>query len=273
MGVGVDDLKKTGVYVIKNLFNGKLYIGSSARSFRERFTCHRQTLRRNRHYNRYLQAAWNLHGEAAFSFEILLFCEPKECIDREQEQIVKHDSNNIERGYNLRRFAGNSLGMIPSKEARDRMSRSHTGLRHTSETLAKISATSKFRNPTPEFTKRRLALAREGWTPEARANARLSQIGKKRSPETIAKMTASQKARGATLTPEQRAEMSRKAKARVPTPEQRAKLSASLRGVPKTPEHRANLSASHKRRVKLDAWFKNNLGMLPTEIDWEVPAA
>ncbi len=59
-----------GVYRIKNIDDGKQYIGSSIRLGR-RLIEHKSRLRHNSHGNEYLQRAWNKHGENAFEFEIL----------------------------------------------------------------------------------------------------------------------------------------------------------------------------------------------------------
>lgn len=53
--------------------SGKRYIGSSKRIER-RWSEHRKQLRARNHHARYLQHAWDRHGEEAFKFRILLVC-------------------------------------------------------------------------------------------------------------------------------------------------------------------------------------------------------
>lgn len=78
------NLEKTGVYQIRNLINGKVYIGSTTMSFEKRMSHHLNQLKRNNHKNRYLQNAWNKHGEDNFIFEILKTCNIEDCLKEEQ---------------------------------------------------------------------------------------------------------------------------------------------------------------------------------------------
>lgn len=57
-----------GLYKITNSLNGKYYIGSS-NNFSKRWSKHRNTLRRGKHGNSHLQAAFNKYGEEAFVYE------------------------------------------------------------------------------------------------------------------------------------------------------------------------------------------------------------
>ncbi len=58
-----------GIYVILNTVTDWAYIGQ-AKCFAQRYTHHIYLLRKNKHANRKLQAAWNKHGEQAFVFEM-----------------------------------------------------------------------------------------------------------------------------------------------------------------------------------------------------------
>lgn len=60
----------TGAYKILNKVNGKYYVGGAYKSFDSRFAWHKRDLREKKHRNRYLQHAWNKHGEEAFEFII-----------------------------------------------------------------------------------------------------------------------------------------------------------------------------------------------------------
>lgn len=74
---------KSGIYQIRNLQNGKLYIGSSCRLY-ERKLQHKNDLKSNRHENIYLQNSYNFHGKDNFIFEIIEFCEPEDRYKIEQ---------------------------------------------------------------------------------------------------------------------------------------------------------------------------------------------
>ncbi len=62
--------RKSGVYKITNIINGKVYIGSAKR-FKERWKHHAWSLEKGCHHNTHLQAAFNLYGTNAFVFEVL----------------------------------------------------------------------------------------------------------------------------------------------------------------------------------------------------------
>lgn len=61
---------KNVIYKIRNITNGKFYVGSTCDS-RERFRSHRKGLRGNRHHCKHLQASWNKYGEDFFKFEVI----------------------------------------------------------------------------------------------------------------------------------------------------------------------------------------------------------
>jgi len=68
---------KAGVYEIKNLKDGGVYIGASMNIGR-RWGTHKYQLRRNKHYNKSLQDAWNRYGEKSFEFSVVEEIENKE---------------------------------------------------------------------------------------------------------------------------------------------------------------------------------------------------
>jgi len=73
----------SGIYVIRNKENGKIYIGSS-QNIHKRSLEHRSGLRRGVHDNNHLQKAWNKYGESAFEFGVLERCEVEMLVEREQ---------------------------------------------------------------------------------------------------------------------------------------------------------------------------------------------
>ena len=56
-----------GIYEIRNKVTGEVYIGNS-KNTKGRMHGHKASLRKNEHYNKPLQRAWNKYGEKAFSF-------------------------------------------------------------------------------------------------------------------------------------------------------------------------------------------------------------
>lgn len=101
-----DPPRASGVYQIRCLPNGKIYIGSAV-DLRRRWEQHRGKLRRGSHHNVHLQNAWNTYGEANFSFSILeLVHEPDSLLRAEQKWLDKTESSNPDFGFNIFNTAG-----------------------------------------------------------------------------------------------------------------------------------------------------------------------
>ena len=93
----------SGIYGIRNLVNGKWYIGQSM-NLEARKKNHLAQLRRGDNGNKVLQADYLKHGENNFEICVLEYA-PEEMLDiRERVQIVLHKSNFSEYGYNV--FSG-----------------------------------------------------------------------------------------------------------------------------------------------------------------------
>lgn len=94
-----------GIYKIKNLLNGKLYIGQSV-DIESRWRIHVVELKNNCHHNARLQNAWNKYGEENFDFSIIEECKSDQLNVREIYWIDKLDS--YKNGYNLTIGGGNT---------------------------------------------------------------------------------------------------------------------------------------------------------------------
>lgn len=104
--------KTTGVYAIYCSGDDKYYIGSSV-DIKKRWIGHSSLLRNKKHYNFYLQNAWNKYGEEAFSCFVVEIFNWKRQDDarrskqltalhkREQIYIEKYDATNHKKGFNL----------------------------------------------------------------------------------------------------------------------------------------------------------------------------
>lgn len=215
-------MTRSGVYMIKNRRNNKLYVGSSTICVTARMNGHRKLLRDGKHRNRHLQSAWNKYGEDAFVFVVMVRCLPDLCLGWEQHYINKFRSADPAFGYNVSPTAGNTRGVVYPEEVRQRMSEGIAAAHARPEVKAKHAA----RRADPEFKARHAAamrkvldspeyrakmsescrraqadplvkaavlagLRRAVSTPEYREKQRIAATGRKHSPETLAKMRAS----------------------------------------------------------------------------------
>jgi len=79
------DVSEGVIYKIFNTVNEKFYIGQT-RNFEKRINEHVWSLKKNKHYNKKLQRAWNKHGQENFRFSIV-------------EQVPADDLNKVEQSY------------------------------------------------------------------------------------------------------------------------------------------------------------------------------
>jgi group I intron endonuclease len=128
---------KPGIYRIRNIFNGRVYVGSS-RNVQNRFKTHRDQLMAGTHNNRRLKNDFNDFGPAAFVFEIL------EWIARDNLNKIKEieqqwlDASGclvVATGYNI---CPTSNGSIKAPETRTLISLSKIGHTPSAETRAKM---------------------------------------------------------------------------------------------------------------------------------------
>lgn len=87
-----------GIYRIIDTVENKSYIGKS-KDIKTRIRKHQYRLKKGIHHNRYLQRAWDKHGQSEFVFEILEECEVEELESLETYYIYAYDS--FENGFNM----------------------------------------------------------------------------------------------------------------------------------------------------------------------------
>lgn len=96
--------KKGTIYKIKNLVNGKVYIGQTIKKPKRRFHLHKSRLNRKIHHGLYLQNAWDKYGEENFRFSIIEKCSVKNLDNREIYWIEYYKNKigvyNLETGGN-----------------------------------------------------------------------------------------------------------------------------------------------------------------------------
>ena len=190
------NIDNSGVYIIRNVLNQKVYVGSASSTFHARWKQHRWELRRGTHHSPHLQKAWIKYGEDAFVFEVVRTCNSDEVLAAEQQEITDRDATNRERGYNTCPTAGSRRGSVATNSTRQKQSASLRGLKRSEQTRKRMSESGKIRASTQE----------------ARAAVSLVHSGKVVSDETKKKLSESHK--GKTLSAESRLLISEKMKGR-----------------------------------------------------------
>jgi group I intron endonuclease len=194
----LSDANASGIYQIRNLVNGKRYIGSAKR-FSKRWSVHLSNLRRGVHHSPALQSAWIKYGEGSFAFEVLLVCGFSELIANEQRFF-----DTCAPQYNIRTVAGSSAGAVTSDKTKALLSAAMTGRKRSAETRQRMSVSQKNRKtwPTPSVETRAKISASLKGRPRPRTQLHSQKIGiakRKISDADIAAMSRLHK-HGATLT-------------------------------------------------------------------------
>ena len=174
-------MKKIGIYLIRNLSNNKIYVGSSNDMMR-RWTAHKRLLMSNKHTNLYLQRSWNEYGQMNFEFLIAEECDQSVLVDKEQEWIRRYDSMNTSKGYNLM----SADRQIISAQTKAKMSEVRIGMRLSEATKNKLSEVGK-----ADWISRKLA----GYSVSEETKRKISEAktGVKRKPMKRRPMSAETK--------------------------------------------------------------------------------
>lgn len=186
----------SGIYSILNLENGRHYVGSS-QDLKQRWKTHKRLLGLNKHHAKKLQFAWNKYGENSFRFDILELAPVGDILNREQFYMDKTAPfyNTLRRADGFRgykhtaetklKMALSATGRLTSEEVREKLSRSHIGIkfsderveqmrrrRHTDEAKSKIGLASSGRIVS-EKTKKKLSAAALSRSESEKENNRL----------------------------------------------------------------------------------------------------
>ena len=129
-------MKTCGIYGIRNVANGKWYIGQSV-NISARRIYHFSLFRQGTHRNSHLQSAFKKYGAKSFEFHILEKTTEAMLDIRECAWIDSFRSDNQLFGYNLR--TGGKSNHHSSERTRLKISRALTGRRRPKDVCLKIS--------------------------------------------------------------------------------------------------------------------------------------
>lgn len=139
---------KFGIYGIKNIDTGKVYVGQTRQTFNRRFLLHNWQLKNNVHENQYLQKSYNKYGDSKFEFFIIEIIKNKNLDilnELEIKYIKKYKSQNL--SYNILNGGGGRLGISMSENAKKiigEKNRIHMlGRKASDETKRKMSESRK----------------------------------------------------------------------------------------------------------------------------------
>jgi group I intron endonuclease len=222
---------KSGIYILKSISTGKVYVGSSI-DVNRRWGEHFVMLTHNRHDNNHLQNCWNKYGYSDFIWKVVKFCDEKNLLQLEQKVIdyckVKYGWRMM---FNCNPVAGSRLGSRATADTIFKMMKNNArpflGKCHSAEMRAFLSENSK-------------RLWKEG-----------KLYGHKLSIETRAKISA--KAKGRILSEETRRKISLAGKGRIMSESTKQKLANSSRfsGRHHSEESKKKISISLKLRRSL----------------------
>lgn len=135
---------KSGIYMIKNLKNNKVYVGKTQQPFYKRYQLHDWQLRQGRHDNEHLQRSYNKYGENNFVFTIV------ECADNwtddeynQKEIFYIAEYKQLGLSYNILVGGEGATGRACSEYAKKIIGQKNrinmTGKKHSEETKQKMS--------------------------------------------------------------------------------------------------------------------------------------
>ena len=246
--------KKGYIYLIRNLVNGKGYVGKTEKTISLRFAQHKNESKLGSKYA--LHAAMRKYGISNFSIIEIASSEPYQLNDLEKHFIAKYGTfAPLGNGYNLTLGGEGQTGLVHSKETRLKLSaitkaqlakNGHPmkGKKHSAESVAKMSESRRGQpsakkgkkcGPLSDEHKRKIGEGNKGkvFSIERRMRISESQKGKHYSKETIQRLRDSHTGK-------------------VASNETKAKMSSSRKGRKRAPfsdEWKANISAGKRKKA------------------------
>lgn len=153
-------MSTTGVYKIKCLANGKIYIGSSF-NIQKIIKTHFNRLKKNNHNNPHLQSAYNTYGEALFMWDVVEQCNVENLLNKEQYWMDLTKCYDRKIGFNNCLKADRPTGYKHTISAKNKMSQSKLGKKLSKEHISNIIKSRKGWSPSIE-TKLKISKANKG---------------------------------------------------------------------------------------------------------------
>lgn len=114
----IEEFKLSGVYMIKNCINNKVYIGSTKNSFKRRYQEHVRRLKTNKHHNIHLTRSVNTYGIENFEFSIIEILDKSSINIRNREKFFIDKFKSVSDGYN---HSNNTTSPPLTKETKEKI--------------------------------------------------------------------------------------------------------------------------------------------------------
>lgn len=155
------------IYMIENLVNGKVYVGSTDRTFTRRKIEHITELRGGYHDNKYLQSSWKKYGESSFVFSVIENTDNREHTHEREKYWIDY--------YVALLGSDNLYNIMPVEKSSYGKSRVFTD-----EHRSNMSATKKkLYSENPELNERMREIGRKGLESEKRKGLKFSDSARK----------------------------------------------------------------------------------------------
>lgn len=152
--------KCIGIYMIKNIISGLIYIGQTKQTFIKRFYAHNHDLKNNIHDNKWLQNSFNKYGENAFIFDIVCIASDESILDQ-LEMFYINEARKTGHCCNISDGGAGAKGVHLSEEnikfLAELNRRLNTGKKASQKTKEKMSLAKKGKPRKPEDMKKMVA--------------------------------------------------------------------------------------------------------------------
>ena len=179
-------MKICGIYKITNMVNSKCYIGQSVNCIR-RLNIHKWELEKNKHFNVYLQKAWNKYNKDNFKFEVIFLCNRQD-LDNHEIFFIDYFNSYGKQGYNQCEGGKTNYGFEHTEETRLKIAKSKIGKPRSLETRKRLSEINIGKIVSQE-TRQKISKGSKGKKRKQFFGVDNSFFGRKHTIETLKKMS------------------------------------------------------------------------------------